>query len=238
DAPEEPIALDECGRGGVIEGAGAREALERRRRREPPRVGRVMPVDELERLGEELDVHEPAAAVLHVQAPARLAAELALHPRVHLRDLLERRARKRIAVDQLGERRANTPREGAVAQDEPRAGQGLPLPQVTMLQIVPLERTDARGEPTALAAGPKPQVDRKGDAGRCDVAEHRGQPLRGQTVEPVGVDPVGPVARSPSSPERKPRPAPGAWRASTSAPAAARGWPARRGARAERSGAR
>jgi len=38
---------------------------------------------------EELDVDEAAAAVLDVQAPARLATELALHPRPHLDDLFE-----------------------------------------------------------------------------------------------------------------------------------------------------
>src|SRR5207244_2177285 len=132
DAPEEPVALDEPGCGRVIEGAGAREALERRRRREPPHVGLVMPVDELERLGEELDVDEPAAAVLHVQAPARLAAELALHPRAHLRDLLQRSAREGVAVHQPGDCRADTAPEDAITQDEPRQAQGPALPQVAM----------------------------------------------------------------------------------------------------------
>ena len=153
-------------------------------------------VGELERLDEELHVHEPAAPVLHVDAAPRLPAELALHPRAYLRDLLERRVRQRIAVDEPAERRAHAPGQGAVAEHQPRAGQRLPLPQVAMLQIVLLERGDARGEPTPLAAGPEAQVDRKGDARGRDVAEHARQPLDRQAVEPVGLDPLGAVGRA------------------------------------------
>src|SRR5262249_34009070 len=60
----------------------------------------------------------------------------------------------------------------------------------------PLERGDARGEPAALAAGPKTQIDRKGDAGGRDVAEHRRQPLDREAVEPGGVDALPPIGRA------------------------------------------
>ena len=65
-----------------------------------------------------------------------------------------------------------------------------------MLQIVLLQRRHARGEPTALAAGPQAQVDRERDASRRDVAEHAGQPLDREAVEPVRVDPIGAVGRA------------------------------------------
>jgi hypothetical protein len=65
-----------------------------------------------------------------------------------------------------------------------------------MLQIVPLERGDARGEAAALAAGPQTQVDGERDAGGRDVAQDRGQALDGETVKPVGVDPLAAVGRA------------------------------------------
>src|SRR5213593_3981324 len=78
-AAQEPVALGKLGRDGRIEGAGAGEAGQRRRRGELPRLNVIVAVDQLERLSEELDVDEAATAVLHMQAPARLATELALH---------------------------------------------------------------------------------------------------------------------------------------------------------------
>src|SRR5882724_8207697 len=145
-APEETISLHEAGRQGRIDRADAREAGQRGRRRALARLGVVVPVHELERLGEEFDVDEPAAPVLHVDAAARLLTELSLHPRVHLGDLLERSARQGLAVDEPAERGARAPGERAVAENQARARQRLPLPQVAVLQIVPLERGDARGE--------------------------------------------------------------------------------------------
>src|SRR5437773_4600883 len=79
-APEETITLHEVGRQGRIDRAGAREAGERGRGRALACLGVVVAVHELERLDEELDVDEPAAPVLHVDAAARLLAELAPHP--------------------------------------------------------------------------------------------------------------------------------------------------------------
>src|SRR3989442_1546043 len=107
----EACATGEPGRRPGLEGTGGREALERGGRREPPHVGVAVAVDELERLDEELDVHEAAASVLHVDAPAGLPSELAFHPCAHLHDLLERRARKRFAVDEPAQRRAHAPGE-------------------------------------------------------------------------------------------------------------------------------
>src|SRR5438034_834219 len=195
-APEETITLHEVGRQGRIDRAGGREGGERGRGRALACLGVVVAVHELERLDEELDVDEPAAPVLHVDAAARLLAELALHPRAHLDDLLERRPRQGVAVDEPVERGARAPGERAVAENQARARQRLPLPQVAVLQIVLLERRDARGEAAPFAAGPQAQVDRESDAGRRDVAEHPGQPLDGQAVEPVGVDPLGAVGRA------------------------------------------
>src|SRR4029453_8721191 len=181
---EKQIAPRGPGPRGGIDGARARQAGERGRRGAPARLGVVVAVHELERLDEELDVDEPATPVLHVDATARLLAELPLHPRPNLGDLLERRPRQRIAVDEPAERGARAPAEGTVAEDQPRARQRLPLPQITVLQIVLLERGDARAEAPPLAAGPEPQVDREGDTRGRDVAEHAGQSLGGQAVEP------------------------------------------------------
>ena len=70
--------------------ADAREAGQRRRCGGPSDVGMLGAVDELQRLRQELDVDQTAAAELHVPAAGRLLAQLDLHARAHLADLLER----------------------------------------------------------------------------------------------------------------------------------------------------
>src|SRR6185436_10364919 len=87
--PKESIPIHKSSGGGLFERAAARQTVERRGGREPPDVGFLMPVDELERLRQELDVDEAPASVFHVQATARLAAELTLHPGSYLGDLLQ-----------------------------------------------------------------------------------------------------------------------------------------------------
>src|SRR5207253_10079189 len=178
---------------GVVrrEEARAREGPERvrRPRAADPRVGPA--VDELERLAEELDVDDPAAAVLDVQAPRSLPAELDLHPLAELHDLLEVRAGERAAVDDAGQGRPDAPPERplpspGVAAHEPGARERLPLPEVAPVLVVALERRDARREAAARAAGPEPEVHGEDDAGRRDVAEQARQPLDGGRVERVG----------------------------------------------------
>src|SRR5207253_5124975 len=120
--------------------------------------------------------------------PPRLLAQLDLQAPAYVADLLERPRRQRSAIAESPERGAHPPRQGPIAQEQPRPRQALPLPEIPVLLIVPFKSVDARGEAAALAAGTQAQVDGEGDAGRRDVAEGSRQPLDGAAVEGVGVD--------------------------------------------------
>src|SRR5215470_18308290 len=148
---------------------------------------------ELEGLDEELRVDQAAAAELHVQAPRRLLAELELHPRPHLRDLLRPLRPERRAERVLADHRTNASGQAGVAPADPGAREGLALPEVPVLGIVPLRSGHARGEAAALAARTKPKIDRKGDAGGGDVTEVAGQSLDGLAPERVGFDAFGAI---------------------------------------------
>src|SRR5439155_161812 len=101
--------------------------------------------------------------------------------------------RPRRPVPGPAQRGAHARREPRAPQDEPRARERLPLPEVAVLRIVALERGDARREAAPLAAGPEPEVHGERDAGGRDVAERAGQALDGEAVEPRGVDRVAAV---------------------------------------------
>src|SRR2546428_665444 len=120
-------------------------------------------VNELQRLDQELDVHEPAAAQLHVPPPPRLLTQLDLHAPAHVADLLERPGRQRRTVDESAEGGAHAPRQGPIAQEQPRARQALPLPEVPVLLIVPFERVRARRAAgrAARPARPAPSATRR-----------------------------------------------------------------------------
>src|SRR5947209_20481626 len=93
---------------------------------------------ELERLDEELHVDEAATPELHVQSARRLLAQLALHPRPHLRDLLRPSRPERCPERVLADHRTNAPGQAGIAPADPAARQRLGLPEVTVLGIVPL----------------------------------------------------------------------------------------------------
>src|SRR2546426_4723549 len=90
---------------------------------------------ELERLGEKLDVDQPAAAEFHVTAAGRLLAELQLHPPPDRDDVFnqgepsqgspapsfEVGVGQRRAVDEPPKRRAHAARETVIAENHARA---------------------------------------------------------------------------------------------------------------------
>src|SRR3989442_12190118 len=90
----------------------------------------VAAVDELQRLHQELDVHEAAAAELDVVAARRLLAQLDLHARPHLGDLLEAVGTERGAIHVAPQHGANRAGQSALAEDEAGAPERLPLPKV------------------------------------------------------------------------------------------------------------
>src|SRR5215831_20261883 len=98
----------------------------------------------LDRLGDELHVDQPSSPEFHVQPSRRLLAELLLHPppqRAHLLKIGRRRFRPIHERADLAPRRPAHPR---IAAHEARTGQGLALPRIRPLAIVPPERVEAR----------------------------------------------------------------------------------------------
>src|SRR5262247_1209605 len=190
------IVLGQLAGGVRAESARARKAGEADRRRGPSDLGMLGAVLELEGLDEELHVHEATAAELHVQAARRLLAELELHPRSHLRDLLQPLRTERRAERVPADHRTNASGQAGVAPADPGAREGLALPEVPVLGIVPLRSGHARGEAAALAARTKPKIDRESDAGGGDVTKVAGQSLDGFAPERVGFDALGAIALS------------------------------------------
>src|SRR5262249_51489485 len=150
DATQEAIVSGQLIGRRRTERAGTGQAGQRVERAGRANAGPSRAVPELERLGQELDVDETARAVLHVTPTGRLLAQLDLHALAHLRDGLDLAAVERRAVDDATQEPADAAAQRAIAEDQARARERLPLPQITILRVVALGRGEARGEPAAL----------------------------------------------------------------------------------------
>ena len=142
--------------------------------------GCVGAVDELQRLGQELDVDQAAAAELHVPAARRLLAQLDLHARAHLADLLERA----LAAAARRRRAAGASRRTRRAEARDRRGPGA--------------RASASGAPRGRRA-PHSTVrgaSRLTPRSRCPCCPGAGADPRRRPRRPRVMSPSAPASRS------------------------------------------
>ena len=164
-------------------------------------AGMPRAVEHHERLGDELDVDEAAAAELDVQAARRLLAELALHAVAQLAHLLQVRRRRVGTVEQVADRAPHRAAQSRVAADEPGARQRLALPGVRPLPVVAPERVEARRRSRCpCEPGRRRRSTGKAMPAAVMSPRSRAERLDGAIVEDVGVDRLAAVG--PSGPPR------------------------------------
>ena len=152
-------------------------------------------VHELERLGDELHVHQAATAELHVKEPGRLLAQLLLHPLPQHAHLLEVGRRRVRAVEERGDQAPHPPPQRGIARHQARPREGLAFPGIGPLAVVLRHRRQTGREAAPLGARPQTQVDGKTMPGGGDAAEERLSDLDRPVIEDGGLDGHGAISR-------------------------------------------
>ena len=156
-----PVGFGEVGREVGLEMAGARQRGDRVEGRRRPQRGVAAAVDQLPRLGEELDLADAAAPALDVIAGAEaLAARIMVaHLLPDRPDFLERAEIERPAPDE----RLDRPKEGRAQRGIAGAGAGAderrPLPPERGRFVIGNGGVERQDDRSRLGRGPKPQID-------------------------------------------------------------------------------
>ena len=115
-------------------------------------------VGELEDLGEELHVHEPAGAELQVDASRALAAQLRLHAAPDVVDLRALGGREPRPEDARPPERREPPGQRPVPEERAGPHERLALPERGLVREVSVERLEVVGERGGLPALPEAEV--------------------------------------------------------------------------------
>ena len=172
DVAQEEVRLREARRFAAVEEPQVRQGAQRGERRATAQPLIPAPVDELQRLGDELDLANSAGSELDVAVepfPRSAAVDLALHRL----DLLDGVEVEKAPVDERRDLLEKRPAEVAVAGDRTRLQHRRSLPCLAQGLVVgdrAAERVDDRA---VLTFGPQPQVDPEHEALPGDLAERR-----------------------------------------------------------------
>ena len=174
------------------EEAGIEQALERFERAPDPEIGVAAPVQELERLHEELDLADPAAAELQIDP--RRPRRLLLRADLELAHLVDRLQIEVLAEDERSEPSQRFLAGLQVSRDRSRFQQGEALPGGPLRLVVQLEAADGVHDRAAAALRAQVQVDAKDEAAfrRHARRAHRG----GHGLGQAGIE--GEVVESPA----------------------------------------
>ena len=156
------------------EEAGIEQALERFERAPDPEIGVAAPVQELERLHEELDLADAAAAELQIDP--RRPRRLLLRADLELAHLVDRLQIEVLAEDERSEPSQRFLAGLQVSRDRSRFQQGEALPGGPLRLVVQLEAADGVHDRAAAALRAQVQVDAKDEAAfrRHARRAHRG----------------------------------------------------------------
>ncbi len=132
--------------------------------------------DELQALGEELDL--PDAARPDLQVVARADARLGSTPGEHGAHLVDEARVDRAPPHERRQRAEQLGAEGRVARHRPGPHEGGALPRPAPRLVVALRGRERVHQRSARPLGPEPQVDPPGDAVLRRLVERRDHPLR------------------------------------------------------------